>query len=416
MIEKKINISSSKSFFEVLNNYLKNGFIIIDSPFLCLKLKKDEEIVILNFNNLSAKECTVLCPSFNNTQMNLVAGIIKNYGGISNLEIDNKIFDKKYKNTIILLLDGMGMNILENFNKLYPNNFLSKNFYKKVNSIYPSTTAASTTSIKTCKVPLETGWTGWNNWIREIDRNVILFNGDDYYSSDKGFINGFNIMPYKYYFSNLNVLGGIVEPEFKNKDYTFKDTLDRSLKNISNGIVTQYVYDETPDKELHVFGTNCEDIYKKLYNYSCQIEEFYNKLPLDTLLIITADHGHIDTIDFNLFDDFILNGMLERKPSNDTRCLTFKVKKEYMERFSRYFNSVYGKIYKLIDSKEAIRLGYFGQTDNISNRIDDFLADYVALATSNIYLCTTEKALGKKSNHAGITKEEMEVPVFILRK
>ena len=108
--------------------------------------------------------------------------------------------------------------------------------------------------------------------------------------------------------------------------------------------------------------------------------------------------------------------MLERNPSNDSRCLTFKVKDSYRKEFVSYFNSVYGKIYKLYDTKEAIERGFFGSTDKVSNRIDDFLADYVALSYTNYQLCSNPKSMGMKSSHAGITKEEMEVPLIVLKK
>ena len=417
MLEKKINFSSTKSFFESVDNYLKKGFIIKDSPFCCLRLEKDNECIILELDNYKQyKNLDYIIPNYKDTQLNIIEGFRYNYGIKNKRDIDLNIFNKKYKHTIILILDGLGMNILNNFNKYYPNNFLYKHFFKTTNSIYPSTTAASTTSIKTGLTPLETGWTGWQNYIREINQNVILFTGTNYYTGEQTKLKGFDILKYKYYFSDLNICGAVIEPEFNNPNYTFKNTLDRTLEAIYNGIDTLYVYDESPDRELHELGTLDKSIYDKLNDYSILIEDFYNKLPNDTLLIITADHGHTDTIDFNMFYDMHLYSMLNRLPSNDTRCVTFSVKDEYMEEFSRYFNSVYGKIYKLLDSKEAIKLGYFGDTNNINERIEDFLADFIAIAYSNVYLTSFIGACGKKSAHAGISKDEMIVPIMVCKK
>ena len=146
----------------------------------------------------------------------------------------------------------------------------------------------------------------------------------NYYTGEDTTLCGFDVLPYKYYFNVLSVL---------------------------EGYQTMYLYDESPDRELHKLGTNDDSIYQRLNNYSKLIEEFYNKLPTDTLFIISADHGHIDIDELNLFEDKYLYKMLERNPSNDSRCLTFKVKDSYKKEFVSYFNSVYGKIYKLYDTK-----------------------------------------------------------------
>mgnify|MGYP000185064324 CR=1 FL=1 len=53
-------------------------------------------------------------------------------------------------------------------------------------------------------------------------------------------------------------------------------------------------------------------------------------------------------------------------------------------------------------------------------KIDDFLGDYVALSTNgSIIVLETYFAPGKpvkKSAHCGLTKEEMEVPVIVIKK
>ena len=107
--------------------------------------------------------------------------------------------------------------------------------------------------------------------------------------------------------------------------------------------------------------------------------------------------------------------MLKRRPTNDERCLCFSIKEEYKEKFENYFNIMYGSIYKLFKTQEAIDNGFFGK--GIKNKyIDTFLADYVALAYSNYNLKVRPSVFLMKSSHAGITKEEMIVPLIVLKK
>ena len=60
------------------------------------------------------------------------------------------------------------------------NGLFNKNLFTKLNCVFPSTTAASTTSIISGLTPLESGWTGWENYIKEFNRNIVLFSGENY--------------------------------------------------------------------------------------------------------------------------------------------------------------------------------------------------------------------------------------------
>ena len=74
--------------------------------------------------------------------------------------------------------------------------------------------------------------------------------------------------------------------------------------------------------------------------------------------------------------------------------------------------------FKLFKTKDAIDMGFFGLKDDIRHeRIDDFLADYIAVAINDRYF--NYKGIPDfifKSHHAGITKDEMSVPLIVIRK
>ena len=56
----------------------------------------------------------ILKPDYNNSILNMMTSILKNYGVKSNHdslpELD-KILEKKYKNVVLVILDGMGENV-----------------------------------------------------------------------------------------------------------------------------------------------------------------------------------------------------------------------------------------------------------------------------------------------------------------
>ena len=413
--------------FNKLEELLNSGFTLEDSPYVSIKLKKDNLTIILSYTKLDRsminehilsnlkdlENTSVYKPNFNNSLLNVVEGIKNNYQSIDpKYDIDYKLFDKKYDNYIILILDGLGTNILEG--NMKENSFLRSHFYKNISAIYPSTTAAATTSIKSGKTPLETGWTGWQNYFKELNRNIVLFNGMNYYTREKGDKTAFDLNPYDPFFKDLNVKASIVEPDFK-KNKSFKHTLKKSLKGLKNGDSIQYVYDGQPDTSLHHLGDFNKSIRKLLKKYDRYIKWYSKKLPKNTLLMISADHGHKDVKPIALYSCNLITSLLERPISNDARCATFKVKENEKELFKDRFNKLFGSIYDLYDSKDA-RLLIGNKEDIESNRTSDNLADFVAVAKSEFYFEFFESPFKFKSHHAGYTKDEMEIPLIVYRK
>ena len=409
-------IKNQEEYFKTLSNLMNDGYQVLESKFPYLKLSKENDIVELDLEIPRPLKKEIVKPNYDNSLINIIDSIKSNYGKTPKYKIDNNIFDKKYKNTVILILDGMGKNILDEFSKRYPNNFLSKHLYTYLTAIYPSTTACATTSIKSGLLPIETGWSGWANYFKEVDKDLVLFNGTDYYTGQNYNINAYTVLPYKPYFEALNIKGAYVEPDFSLNNHKLEDVLSKCLSNFTKGIQTMYVYDTEPDGMLHKLGTLNNEIYKTLNKYSKQIEKFYKRLPSNTLLLISADHGHIDSTNIKFYLDEYLYSMLTRRPTNDSRCLTFKVKENKKDEFKSYFESIYSNVYDLYSKDEFLDAGFMGQSETMPSRLSDFLADFVAIAKTDYTFALKEKALEMKSNHAGITGEEMIIPLIVLKK
>ena len=218
---------------------------------------------------------------------------------------------------------------------------------------------------------------------------------------------------YEPFYSDMNIKGINILPDFNNNE-ALKDILRRSLANL-NGECYQYVYYTYPDTLMHIYGEDTIEIKDILNSIENDIEDYVNKLPKDTILIVTSDHGHINTKSLNLYLNNRIMSLLERKPSNDARALVFKVSSDNKERFVKEFNNFYGSIYDLYESRNA--LAFFGNNnDRINPRIKDFLGDYIAIGKSNYYFNYSNSNHIFKSHHAGMTKEEMEVPIIVFRR
>ena len=128
----------------------------------------------------------IIIPDYSNCLVNLNQSIRKYYNlktYHNTLEsADMFLKDKNYENVVLILFDGMGSKIID---KTLPKSSLLKS--KKVSdflSVFPSTTVAATTSLRSSKTPIETGWLGWHQYFEKYDLDLITFRGEGYYKKD----------------------------------------------------------------------------------------------------------------------------------------------------------------------------------------------------------------------------------------
>ena len=81
--------------------------------------------------------------------------------------------EKKPKNVVLILFDGLGSRLLDKV--LDKDSFFLKHRIAEITSVFPSTTTASTFSVQTGLNPCEHGWLGWSNYIKPIDTIIQLF-------------------------------------------------------------------------------------------------------------------------------------------------------------------------------------------------------------------------------------------------
>lgn len=401
---------------EIINHYgisleikRNNKYEILSTQTIDYNNKSKEEIINLLKNDI--KKYDIFKPDYNTSSLNILSSIKNNFGYDYKYNLINGLFDKKYKNVVLLLLDGLGYYVMNEI--LDKDSFLYSHLFTTLNCVFPSTTAASTTSIISGLTPLESGWTGWENYIKEINRNIILFTGENYYTKEQTGLSGYNLMKYDPFFKDMNDVNSKIISEFGGEK-NIKSVLNKSLKSFNGNENFQYVYFYDPDSTMHKYGINSIETKEVIKTIDKNVESYASKLPNDTLLIITADHGHINTNMINLYHNKRIMSLLERAPSNDSRCLTFKVKDDNKKEFEKMFNLFYGEIYDLYKSKDIYQ--FFGNTSKMNDRCIDFLADYVAIGKSNYYFNYSNSNHVFKSHHAGYTKNEMIVPIIVVRK
>ena len=382
-------------------------------------------------------EKNIILPNYEHCILNLITSILKNYNvetKYKSLESMDNILNNKYKNVVFIILDGMGEHILE---KVSPAGYFRKKEIDCITSVYPSTTTAALTTYYSGKPPYETGWIAWSQYFKEYGRDIdMLSHRESYTSRDlkNARINVFDtIVKYKSVFEQIeealpNIKAYEITPSYSDKRAKRSiraDSIDEIIMNIETLCKNPdekfiLAYCDNPDGLLHKFGTDSEEVKEFIENIERKIEDMCKNLTEDTVVIISADHGHKDINKaYSILDYPEIQKCLILPPSLESRVVTFWVKEDMKEEFVKNFNKNFENDFWLMTKEEFLEMNMLG-FGNKHPMIDDFIGNYIALSISDsiIKLETylTEGKKIKKSTHCGLTKEEMEVPVIIIKK
>ena len=335
--------------------------------------------------------------------------------------IDKILEQKQPDNVILMLFDGMGSRILDR--TLDNDSFFKKNLYKEITTVFPATTTAATTSIRTGLNPIEHGWLGWNTYIKPIDKTITLF-----LNCEKGqekickeFLDVKNKLANTSIAEEIEAAGIFKAKEFfpfKTGNVTVYANLDNMLNLVTEETKTSkkkflYVYDDEPDHTMHEYGADSEIVKNLIKERDTKVSDFCQNLK-SSLVIIVADHGHIKVDNIFLNDYPELLNMLERTTSIEQRAVSFKVKKEYLNTFVDKFNELFGNYFDIYSKSEILESKLFG--DGIPNELfDAAIGDFIAIASSNKCLLTGGDDV-LFSHHAGYTDDEILIPLIIVDK
>lgn len=330
--------------------------------------------------------------------------------------VDNFLEGENPENVVVILCDGMGYNILKN--TLNEKEFLIKNLKTSIRSVNPSTTTASTTSMLSGLNPCEHGWLGWDLYVKPIDKIVTLFLNS---IKDKGvqaetFHVGNKYYSYKNITEQINEKGiytsKILFPFGDDLYSDFDDMLLRIERETNKpGKKYIYAYYENPDSLLHQFGVGSDESIVEIKKINNGIEELCSRLE-NTLVIVTADHGHINSSDITLSREPEIFNLLERDIWLEGRFCSFKVLDDKHDRFVELFNKLYSDDFVLKTKQEVIDEKIFGD-GKVHELFESSLGDFIAMGKTNKYFRYNEDSVYLKSMHAGITEDEVNIPLII---
>ena len=363
-------------------------------------------------------------PSNTNCVVNVSNTILEHFGVEPFHDIIPELKErlKGHKKVVLLLFDGMGKSMIEQH--LPKNAFLRKHIIKEIDSTFPPTTVASTTSLLSGRFPIEHGWLGWNGYFQNEDVILAYFSNNVEYRNDHLIYEG-PLLSRKY-FDYKNILDLIKEknPSLFVSSYfpawneingcatldTFFTSIEYSLDNHDEVFI--YGYWDDPDHTIHLEGTKSLSVRSRILLIN-QYVEMYSKEHPDTCFVVMADHSLVD-VEYLFWDDHPdLKELLKRPTSVDARAMSMFVKEGQQEKFIQLFKQYYGDYFDIYTHQEVIDNHIFGK-GNMHENVESCIGDYLAIATTNRVLIW-DKELWKDDYgtyrymigyHAGGLKEE----------
>ncbi len=380
-----------------------------------------------------------------NSIVNLMSTILTHFdvdSPYSNLKLfqPNEIIDDE--TIVLMIIDGLGYNFLSEKGR---DSFLFENLRGKITSVFPTTTAAAMTTFYSGLAPQNHGVPAWFTYLREIGMVSVILpfktRGFRNFNYEKNKIKPSDIFLFKSLFQHLGhdcysilpkaikgsaysnyVMEGSTQIGYRNLDDFLKKiqsiTLRKSVKK------KKYILAYWPkfDAISHDSGIQSQaaidhfrELDKKIASFSSKLKKNDSKIRL----IITADHGLIDTTPEHtiwLKDHPKLYETLAIPVCGEPRAPFFYVRPSKTIDFENYIRNHLNHAGELIKGETLIEENYFGLFEP-NKRLFDRTGDYILLMKDNFILRdqliseTRHELIG---NHGGLSDDELYVPLIII--
>ena len=341
-----------------------------------------------------------------------------------------------YDQIVLLVIDGLGFHYLKE-----SLSWLKHHCLQPMTSVFPSTTAASITTFLTGVAPQQHGLTGWFTYLAELEQVTTVLpcmpRGSQTRLSEQGIDIG-KLYGHPIFFDQFATESYIVSPNWIlhtdfNRAHTGKantvgyETLNEMCEAIAHLLTSGerqkyiYAYWSEFDHLSHVHGNNSVQVKQHFAQLSTALDRMLKQSRgRRSLILITADHGFIDTSADKMItinDHPRMHECLRLPLCGEPRTAYCYVHPDKEEQFCDYVNNEFSDQIEIITGQALIEQGVFGLGEphpDLINRV----GDYALLMKDNFVIkdwLESEQRFFHPGVHGGTSELEMHVPLIVLQ-
>jgi predicted AlkP superfamily pyrophosphatase or phosphodiesterase len=357
---------------------------------------------------------------------------------------------------VVVLADGLGMGQLEALRASGDMPFVASLLDRaergddaqliEATTIFPSTTAAAITTMNTARTPQEHGNIAYFVWLEEFSAVTQMLRWGPGVTRRGSFFDDQRLDPRDYakvrsVHARLRERGGmswVIEPEIFRAEamtrmhaaeagyagYYLPSSMSVRLRDLlaerpwGDAPAYVYAYWAGIDSVAHVSGPRSADHATEAALFDKALERAVgDRPPGETLMFLTADHGHAFTDPDKLIDlvgDGELRALLRNPIAGEPRLAFLHT--DQRDRVRQHLERRYPGTFFFLDRDEAIAAGLFGRGDGelARRRIGDVLAMVDGDRAASI-VRVDGQTFRHRGSHGGMTADEMRIPILAWR-
>jgi predicted AlkP superfamily pyrophosphatase or phosphodiesterase len=355
------------------------------------------------------------------------------------------------RNLVLILADGVGGDFIE---RTSPDGFLHRHQVATLTSVCPTTTACAIPTLMTGLPPAGHGLTGWHVYLEEIHAVAAvlpltvrgfclpdgssLIDADDLYCYPKIYQRlpraSHVVTPVKIAdsaFSRIHAAGATLHPyhpvahpfiealPFCRRKRDFFGTLRRACNEPAD---RKFVYGYWPDFDsaAHGSGVDSPAAVAKFLDFESRLANFMDEMRgTDTLVMVTADHGFIDSPSERQvhLDDHVAFGKMLSQPICGERRFAYCYLHPGMQvDFEDYVNTVFAGRMEAWSREKLLDEQLLGPGP-VNARLASRIGDYVLAMKDDWTFVDHEpdmKPIPMIGVHGGLSRQEMLVPLCVM--
>lgn len=341
-------------------------------------------------------------------------------------------------NLVLLVIDGLGAEWLASRS---PEGLLSRHRLGPITTVFPSTTATAITTFLTGEAPTGHGLTGWHTWVAELGCVLKVLPGTPRYggaSYAAAGVDPMKLFGHRSLFERIEDRSFVVTPaHIARSDFNLahargarvvpykglKDLFRRTARIIrwERGRKFLYCYWSELDHIGHEQGMWRAGAAAHLAAIEAALTDFLARIAgTDTAVLVTADHGQIDTKPgdvIDLADHPELEACLALPLCGEPRAAFAYLKNGREGDFLAYCAGPLAGLVEVHPSADLRARGLFGP-EPAQRAFASRIGDWTLLPTGNRVLrqrLPLEEPHTLIGQHGGLSSTEVLVPLCVLR-